>query len=36
MPEGDTSRLTVTGEDGKADTTGVASRIITLLGEQLR
>ncbi len=36
MPEGDNSRLTVTGEDGKADTTGVASRIITLLGEQLR
>ena len=36
MPDGDNSRLTVTGEDGKADTTGVASRIITLLGEQLR
>lgn len=30
------SRLTVTGENGVADTTGVASKIITLLGEQTR
>ena len=35
-PEGDTSRITVAAEDGKADTTGVASRILTLLSEQLR
>ncbi len=36
LPEGDRSRVTVAGEDGKADTTGVAPRILNLLGEQLR
>lgn len=35
-PEGEKTRVTVTGEDGRADTTGVAPRIINLLGEQTR
>ena len=34
--EGDKTRVTVTGGDGRADTTGVAPRIITLIGEQTR
>lgn len=35
-PDGETTRVTVTGEDGRADTTGVAPRILTLIGEQTR
>lgn len=34
--EGDQSRLTVSSENGGPDTTGVAPKIITLLGEQTR
>ena len=34
--EGDKTRVTVLGEDGRADTTGVAPRILTLIGEQTR
>lgn len=34
--EGSQSRLTVTGADGSPDKTGVAPKIITLLGEQTR
>ncbi len=34
--EGAVSRVTVTGEDGKEDPTGVAPNILTLLAEQLR
>ena len=34
--EGDKIRVTVLGEDGRADTTGVAPRILTLIGEQTR
>lgn len=35
-PEGDVTRVTVSGEDGKLDTTGVAPRIVNLIGEQTR
>ena len=35
-PEGDSTRVTVSGADGKADTTGVAPRIVNLIGEQTR
>ena len=35
-PDGETTRVTVTGEDGRADSTGVAPRILTLIGEQTR
>ena len=34
--DGEKTRVTVTGEDGRADTTGVAPRIINLIGEQTR
>ncbi len=35
-PEGDTTRVTVLSVDGRADETGVAPRILTLVGEQTR
>ena len=35
-PDGEKTRVTVTGEDGRSDTTGVAPRILTLIGEQTR
>lgn len=35
-PEGDSTRVTVSGADGKVDTTGVAPRIVNLIGEQTR
>lgn len=35
-PEGEKTRVTVLGADGRADTTGVAPRIVNLLGEQTR
>lgn len=34
--DGSQTRVTVSGADGKADTTGVATRITTLIGEQTR
>ena len=36
MPEGEKTRVTVLSSDGHADETGVAPRIITLIGEQTR
>ncbi|MCF0253615.1 MAG: outer membrane protein assembly factor BamC, partial [Duodenibacillus sp.] len=36
QPEGDKTRVTVTGAEGKKDETGVAPRIVNLLGEQTR
>ncbi len=35
-PEGDTTRVTVLGKDGRADETGVAPRILSLIAEQTR
>lgn len=35
-PEGDKTRITVTGKDGRADETGVAPRILSLIAEQTR
>ena len=35
-PEGDKTRVTVLSADGRADETGVAPRILTLIGEQTR
>ncbi len=35
-PEGDNTRVTVSGAEGKADTTGVAPKIVNLIGEQTR
>ena len=35
-PEGNSTRVTVSGADGKADATGVAPRIVNLIGEQTR
>ncbi len=35
-PEGDSTRVTVSGAEGKADTTGVAPKIVNLIGEQTR
>ena len=35
-PDGEKTRVTETGEDGRSDTTGVAPRILTLIGEQTR
>ena len=36
QPEGEKTRVTVTGAEGRADTTGVAPNIVTLIGEQTR
>ncbi len=36
VPEGDKTRVNVYGAQGRADDTGVAPRIITLIGEQTR
>lgn len=36
VPEGENTRLTVLGKDGRVDETGVAPRILTLIGEQTR
>jgi len=35
-PEGESTRVTVSGAEGKADTTGVAPKIVNLIGEQTR
>lgn len=36
MPDGENTRVTVSGAEGKADTTGVAPKIVNLIGEQTR
>lgn len=36
MPDGEQTRVNVLGQDGRADQTGVAPRIVTLIGEQTR
>ena len=36
IPEGESTRVTVSGAEGKADTTGVAPKIVNLIGEQTR
>ncbi len=35
-PEGESTRVTVSGAEGKADATGVAPKIVNLIGEQTR
>ena len=36
VPDGDVTRLTVTGADGRQDVTGAAPKILSVIAEQIR